>query len=450
MVARTEERMMDRFGRITSHLQDESGEYSADFATQCIAAVENLFGQDWLKDKQGQAEHPLQKLWERKDWLATCELFGLGKCITQLTSEHDSWLRQTAQKIKSGVQNAHGFITEILVCGSLYARDGNVYPAPGNQKGFDFVVNFPSDFKYYISIKSQGMTLHETRFHEFGDRLKAAFAKRLETLGVNGELKLISPVHLEPEAFEFLIKFVGETLRKPQTYRYKECQLVFTHIRPETGQYASTQRSHKVTIVSPQHRNTMLNAKAKLEAAAKNLQGHLPVSDDYFRFLWIRVHNSVDAEALQQAAQSMLDDHERDYGFDGAFFIQPSVVRKEESIAINSYMGLAHSKLHQGFNKAVVEGRVSVLKAPFPVGGISMKPSELHITNGSISVPLPRDHYFYQKADLYFLMKREGEEMVGSWSSPASGIRHHLVHDTGAGEVVFLSPSAEVEETLII
>ena len=444
--------MMDRFGRITSHLQDESGEYPADFATQCIAAVEHLFGQDWLEGKQEQTEHPLQKLWERKDWLATCELFGLGKCITQLTPEHGSWLRKTAQKIKSGVQNAHGSITEILVCGSLYARDGKVYPAPGNQKGFDFVVSFPSDFKYYISIKSQGMPLYETMFHEFCDRLKAAFASRLETLGVNGELTIKSSVYLEPEMFERLIKFVGQMLRKPQTYSYQneQCELVFRHLQSEGKRYASTQRSHQVTIVSPQHRNTMLNAKAKLKAAAENLRDHLPMSDNYFRYLWIRVHNSIDAEALQQAAQSMLDDHKRDCGFDGAFFIQPSVVRNEESSSINSYMGFAHSQLHQGFARAIVEGRVSVLTAPFPVGGLSTKPSELHITDGSTSTPLPRDSYFYQKADLYFLMEREGEDMVGTWSSPASGIRHHLVYDTGAEEVVFFSPSATVEETLII
>lgn len=444
--------MKDRFGRITSHLRDESGEYPADFPTQCIAAVEDLFGQNWLEGKEGQSEHPLQKLWKRKDWLATCELFGLGKCITQLTPVHDSWLRQTARKIKSGVLNAHGFITEILVCGSLYARDGKVYPAPGNQKGFDFVVSFPSDFKYYISIKSQGMALHETKFHEFSDRLKAAFSSRLEALGLNGELTITSSVHLEPEMFEFLIKFVGQTLRKPQIYRYQnqQCEIVFRHLQPEARQYASTQRSHKVTIVSPQHRNTMLNAKTKLEDAAKNLRDHLPMSDDYFRYLWIRVHNSVDAEALQQAAQAMLDDHERDYGFDGAFFIQPSVVRNEEGSSINSYMGFAHSQLHQGFARAIVEGRVSLLTAPFPVGGLSTKPSELHVTSGSTSVPLPRDQYFYQKADLYLLMEREGEEMVGTWTSPASGIRHHLVYDTGTEEIVFFSSSAEVEETLII
>src|SRR5690606_25178664 len=209
---------IDRFGRITSHLRDESGEHPVDFATQCIAAVGHLFGQDWLEGKQGLTEHPLQKLWERKDWLATCELFGLGKCITQLTPEHDSWLRKTAQKIKSGVQNAHGSNTETLVCGSLYARDGKDYPAPANQKGLDVVVSFPSDFKYYISIKSQGMPLYETVFHEFGDRLKAAFASRLETLGVNGELTIKSSVYLEPEMFERLIKFVGQTLRKPQIY----------------------------------------------------------------------------------------------------------------------------------------------------------------------------------------------------------------------------------------
>lgn len=442
--------MRDRFGRDTSHLQDANGERPAEFATDCIAAVEDLFGKAWLEGREGQLGHRLQKLWGRKDWLATCELFGLGKTIDELLPKHQAWLGQTAKKIKSGVANAHGFITEILTCGSIKARKGEVYPAPGNQKGYDFVVDFPSTFKYYISIKSQGMALHESTFQQLGDRLKEAFEERLNLLGMDGELYLVSSTHIEPEVFEFLINFVRTVLKTPKTYTYKECQLTFRKLPRSQNTYASTYRSNQVTINCPQHRNALLNAKAKLAGAAQNMGSHLPYSDNYFRYLWIRVHSSTEVAVLEQAAKSMLEDGGRDYGFDGVFFLQPSVVRRGSDSVVNTYFGHVGAELHQGFNRAVVEGQVSVITLEMPVGWLSLKPSEIHVTNGKVSIPMPPGHYFYQKADLYFLMGRDGEEMVGNWLSPASGIRHHLVYDDGFREVLFPSPSVEVEETLII
>lgn len=442
--------MIDSFGRDTSHLRDSKGEHPPEFATHCIAAVEELFGKAWLEGAEGQPGHRLQKLWERKDWLSTCELFGLGKCILLLTPKHKIWLNQTAKKIKSGVANAHGFITEILTCGSIKTSKGEVYPAPGNQKGYDFVVDFPSGFKYYISIKSQGMASHELTFHEFGDRLKEAFAQRLEFLDVDGELYLQSTTHIDSDVFEYLIKFVGSVLKTPNTYTYRGCQLIFRKLPKSDKAYASCYRSHQVTISCPHHRNTLKNATSKLADAAKNMGLHLPCSDDYFRYLWIRVHNSTEVAVLEEAAKKMLDDDLRDYGFDGVFFIQPSVIRTESSSEINTYLSVAAAGLHQGYNRAIVEERVSLITMDVPVGGLSRKPSELHITNGKITVPLPSNYYFYQKADMYFLMERDGDEMVGEWSSPASGIRHHIVYADGHKETLFPSPAVEVEETLII
>lgn len=442
--------MIDRFGRDTSHLRDSEGEYPPEFAIDCIAAVEELFGKNWLEGAEGQLGHRLQKLWERKDWLSTCELFGLGKCILLLTPKHKTWLNQTAKKIKSAVENAHGFITEILTCGSIKASKGEVYPAPGNQKGYDFVVDFPSDFKYYISIKSQGVASHELTFHELGDRLKEAFSQRLDFLGIDGELYLESAEHIGVDVFEYLIKFVGSVLKTPQAYTYRGCRLTFRKMQKTDKSYASCYRSHQVTITCPHHRNALKNATSKLLDAAKNMGLHLPCSDEYFRYLWIRVHSSTEVSVLQEAAQKMLDDDLRDYGFDGVFFIQPSVIRTGSKSEINTYLSIAAAGLHQGFNRAIVEGRVTLITMEFPVGGLSTKPSELHVTNGKLGVTLPSNYYFYQKADLYFLMEREGDEMVGEWLSPASGIRHHIVYADGKKEILFPSPTVEVEETLII
>ncbi|QXI48856.1 hypothetical protein HU763_005210 [Pseudomonas anuradhapurensis] len=442
--------MLDRFGRDTSHLRDSQEEHPAEFATGCIASVEDLFGAEWLEGQEGKEQHRLQALWKRKDWLSTCELFGLGKCIQELAPKHAGWLRQTAKKVKSGVANAHGFTTEILTCGSIKSQQGEVAPAKGNQKGYDLQVEFPSGFKYYVSIKNQGLTSHEAAFHQYGDRLKAAFDQRLRVLKLDGELYLESDTHIEPETFERLIKFVGDVLQRPDTYTLKGSSLTFKVMPRSRDPRASTFRSSQVSMLCPQHRNALRNAETRLKEAAENMGAHLKYSDDYFRYLWIRVHSSIEVAVLKQAAESMLTDDAQDYGFDGVFFVQPSVVRQGSNSVINTYFDVAIANRHPGFIKALQEGKIGLLTLDTPVGRLSQEPSELQLTNGPLSPPVPPRHYFYQKADIYVLMQRDGEDMVGEWASPASGIRHHLVYRDGAREVLFPSPSVEVEETLII
>lgn len=438
---------MNRFGRDTSHLEGPSHGKPAGYATDCLEAVERLFGKEWLEQPDG---HRLQRLWERRDWLATCELFGLGKSIQNLLPKHEGWLQNTAKKIRSGIENAHGFITEILICGSIGVREGEVYPAPGNQKGFDLVVDFASGFKYYISIKSQGMAAHEAEFHNLSDRLKEAFVKRLDHLGLNGELYIESNQYIKPSTLEFLIDFVGSKLSRPDEYTYSGCKMIFREMFSGHKKYARSHKSNHIFIKCPQHRNALLNAKDKLIKAAGNLKKSLPVSDCYARHLLVRVHSSTDIYVLEEAAKVMLEDRSKDYGFDSVQLIQTSVVRDAEKSQIVTCWKSVTSKFHKGSVRAMQEGRVRPLSFGLPVGLISKEPSKTYITNGTESMLMPPGFYIYQKADIYHLMEQDGDAMVGEWSSPASGIRHHLVYATDEQNALLTSPSVEVEETLII
>lgn len=442
--------MPDRFGRDTSHLYDPTGVKPPEFAVDCLAAVEELFGKSWLEGDKGHLGHRLQILWKRKDWLATNELFGLGKTILELSTSHQKWLNSTARKIKSGIENSHGFITEILTCGSIRAKLGEVSPAPGNQKGYDFAVNFPSGFKYLISIKSQTMSQHETEFHRLGDELRSALSERANELGKCAGMILHSKSHIEPETFEFLTNFVRKTIKRYDRYTYKECEVRFFELDRSKESYASSMMSSSLLIYCPQHRNELKNAKDKLIKAGENMRAQLPRSDKYFRFLWIRVHSSTDVATLKKACKLMLEEHWHDYGFDAAIFLQPTVVRKGSNSIINTYFAPVMAELHQGFNSAVAEGRVGMLTIEAPVGDISLKPSELYLHSNQGRTIAPEGNYIYQKADYYHLLRQEGDAFVGEFSSPASGIRRHLVYKDKSGEVILRGPHVDVEETLII
>lgn len=85
-----------RYGRETSAL--DAGQPGT--CDSFLKYVENLFGDVWLKSNDA---HRLQDLWQRKDHLATCELFALGRAISVLDKLHGDWLRTTSNKIKSSL-----------------------------------------------------------------------------------------------------------------------------------------------------------------------------------------------------------------------------------------------------------------------------------------------------------------------------------------------------------
>ncbi|UVL82289.1 hypothetical protein LOY35_18915 [Pseudomonas sp. B21-028] len=294
------------------------------------------------------------------------------------------------------------------------------------------------------------MAQYETEFHQLGDQLKSAFSERLNSLGKRGRLILYSDLYIPPSTFEFLIDFVRNKLRRYDTYTYKGCSLRFAELERSKETYASSIQSHFVLIYCPQHFSALRNAKNKLVEAGENMLAQLPCSDNYFRYLWVRVHSSTEIAILKEACDLMLKDHGHDYGFDAVVFLQPSVARDGSDSVINTYVTIAMAELHQGFNRAIVEGRAGQLIIDTPVGTLSNKPSELYLFNENGRMKIPEGNYVYQKADLYHLLRREGDEFVGNFSSPASGVRHHLVYKDASGEALFDAKFVEVDETLII
>lgn len=85
-----------------------------------LELVEGTFEKEWLEMKE---EHPLRELWDRRDALATNELFSLGTCIERLNFIDTEWVKKQIHIIKTGpANNRIGAFFEILGLGFLAAE----------------------------------------------------------------------------------------------------------------------------------------------------------------------------------------------------------------------------------------------------------------------------------------------------------------------------------------
>jgi hypothetical protein len=97
-----------------------------------LEAVASAFGIAWLKENR---DHPLQKLWNRTDYLATNELVWFGDAILSMQSVDRKWTARELDKVKNETaNNRKGAAFEIIGLG-IFAKRLRVVPSAGNNPG---------------------------------------------------------------------------------------------------------------------------------------------------------------------------------------------------------------------------------------------------------------------------------------------------------------------------
>jgi hypothetical protein len=127
-------------------------------------ALARHFGIDWLT---AQGDNPLQKLWKRRDALATNELLNFGDAIENFEKVDPTWLTEKVEDVKTGDEgNRAGAIFELLGL-NFYLFTGNtVLPSKGSNPGYDGVVQLTNHSSLLVSIKNHGMTAYERFFQK--------------------------------------------------------------------------------------------------------------------------------------------------------------------------------------------------------------------------------------------------------------------------------------------
>jgi hypothetical protein len=142
------------------------------------------FGLEWLKTAE---DHPLQRLWARKDGLATTELAWLGRAISSLTKDNVQWTKRQISQIKNNnAGNSYGAIFELLGLSLFCCNGQQVIGASENNPGFDGTIIRKDGSKYVVSLKAHGISSHERNFRRSAEAVDRRFQFLLRSRLVNG------------------------------------------------------------------------------------------------------------------------------------------------------------------------------------------------------------------------------------------------------------------------
>ena len=146
-----------------------------------LNAIENTLGKKWLENNKG--NHPVKRLWSRKDYLASIELFVLGKAIERInTIENQIWIKDFKRQIKSQKDsNIQGAAYEAISYSMYSPEKHSVALSEPNQPGYDFKVTFDG-LDVHVSCKKLQASDKEKQlkklFLDLNDKLEKEFEAR--------------------------------------------------------------------------------------------------------------------------------------------------------------------------------------------------------------------------------------------------------------------------------
>jgi hypothetical protein len=275
-----------------------------------LDAVASAFGIAWLKER---GDNPVQKLWNRTDYLATNELVWLGDAILKMQSVDRKWTAKELSKVKNDTaNNRKGAVFEIIGL-SIFTERLRVVPSAGGNPGYDGTIHFPGSGRLALSLKNYGASTHERAVQNHGAELEASFRASLESLSLNGlDLRIIAKQYPSDADWARLESNLSEIIRtNPEIEGHCAQDGVWAvFLRPMNGYEPRTapRLSYQVTILIPLHANERQNLISKLDVAYANAQKHASSEDDLCRGIMLRLPENASMVSCQNWAQEYFRD----------------------------------------------------------------------------------------------------------------------------------------------
>ena len=262
----------------------------------------NAFTTDWLNQNTG---HPIQTLWQRKDELATNELYSLASAIQELSPIDAKWVQEQVKKAKSqDRKNSQGAIFEILALNILHAPEHPVIPAKLNQAGFDGILTKPGGHDIRVSIKNYGTSAFQQKFDQKAKAIEKVMVKLLAKFNyppvqIALDFPTEYPEDRDWKMLEDRIRNIfkdkrhaadpfaalAEPLDASKERGPENARVIFTiFISPflhDLEKFHSRYNSYTLMISAPYHKNEKANLFSKIEDACANLSKHSATETDH-------------------------------------------------------------------------------------------------------------------------------------------------------------------------
>ena len=414
-----------------------------------ISKMLNYLGGDiWLK-KSKNVNHPIVKLWNRKDFMATNELINFANAVNIMDGIDSKWTKNTMKNVAGkDYNNAHGAIFEILALSVFAESNCKVIPASMGNPGIDGRVEFSNGSALNLSIKYYGTSQPEQQFQSYMKEIVSEVEKELKKRAViSADIVLEFKIYpdspndkkkIKELVFKALLQY-EENLTRAGIFILND-ELVNIIIRPIKGyNLANNPRSYKIVAVSPMHKNEYKNLRDKLDDACANLRKHSHVNDKEFNGILIHIHENADVDSYQKELQEYINENCEDPEFpiDYIVLYQPSITLDEKN---GQYAVYHNMKPVANIKRVIRTGRGSM---PMPIitfflgyGGMDT-PKRVLIANGiKLSQPL-KNVYFYQKGEIYEWAKVNPDGSIkGKLNVIATGIRLNPVLPIEKGKTV--------------
>lgn len=396
--------------------------------TTALEAVKSSFSERWLCEAS--SNHLLQQLWNRRDSIATTELYALGRAIGMARAIDSLWVDGLVSTIrKPDENNQRGALFEICACSYLAERGQRVVPAPKNQRGFDLRVHFGSEAVRYYSLKAHGRSQAERSFAARMDGIRQLF--------VGVAAGRIGPAHLIVQLARYPLEADWQTLRSQlralvDDYRLKKTadrDLGFGRVRlralsvgPEDV-LARSRFSYTVSASCQFHSGEVKNFTDKLEIAVSNLIRHVEKVPSAQRSVFLKLPSTVSLRPLLEAARQFTDAGNPQC-IENITALQPYWARHPGQDSPQIYM--YGDAISSGAMNAAQESPAIVL----PVGIVTDIPPLFRFGSSSESLLL-ESHYWYQYGEHFLLAMEtpEGARVTISLKEP--GVRTKiLLHDS--------------------
>lgn len=391
---------------------------------QRLDAIVQAFSQNWLESKH---DNPLQRLWVRKDGLASYELLSFGDTILRLKPSFGTFIKQQVHQAKSNDHSERsGAYFEILALGAMLNDGQTITPAPKNNPGFDLTVTRDGR-STDVSLKSHSRSSRETKFIYESKRVKGVMLDRAAALNIM-DLGIAVIAQRFPSAADWtelitaapsiVTEFAGETRFVKNVGA--AWMVGIRQIQPNYGPLSPQHRSYEMIVVAPHYENEQKNLISNIETACGNFVKHAAK----------RTAGASSAILLRlplSASVPLCADWVRDYfadrpdaPIDVVSLYKPDITRTCDTTTIT----------HQ----ATVIPRPGAKPAPFRmsfyIGNVVADPvrQEFHVDDTAISAD---DRYVYQDGEVYELATQTSSGGTANVSNPVAGIRKMAVFNIG-------------------
>jgi len=411
-----------------------------------LQGIAKHFGETWLS-KQG--AHPIQRIWCRRDALATNELAILGDAVLFGETMDPKWLARQVKAIKNEPpNNRRGAMFELLAANLI--KGPSIKPTRKDFPGYDLEGNYADGSNLLISLKSYGTSSHEMFFRDQAEVLEQAFIKCLRNVGVRG-LCLRALAESYPSAADWreLHKAMPKLLVENPLQRNIAIQVgnwavAFADCPAEVQPIASGYLSYQLFLMAPFHQNESKNLTDKLEDAAANANKHAKAGGGVTAHsVMVRIPETIALAGPASWANEYLSAHPN--GPIGAVVLyQPTVADTSAGETVIDH-GLFDCATPGYLEFATADHRLQF----FPLIGIVSSGTRRLLLNAPPTLDLDR-MYVFQRGNFYSLFAQEeaGGTIVAKMDNFASGIQRHAVMKLHSGEEALMQGIYAPEKSL--